>query len=110
MWMNEKERRRPLFASAAITIALLLPTIRVVTGPSSLGSLVRVAEASGEGAQTPAATNKAPTVAGKTGPAWDSFSSRSCNQPQPAKSNALAAPAESTALYHRDETKRLQCI
>ena len=69
MWMNEKERRRPLFASAAITIALLLPTIRVVTGPSSLGSLVRVAEASGEGAQTPAATNKAPTVAGKTAPA-----------------------------------------
>jgi len=69
MLMNEKERRRPLFASAAITIALLLPTIRVVTGPSSLGSLVRVAEASGEGAQTPAATNKAPTVAGKTAPA-----------------------------------------
>src|SRR3989449_4553352 len=69
MLINEKERGRPLLASAAITIALLLPTIRVVTGPSSLGSLVRVAEASGEGAQTPAATNKAPTVAGKTAPA-----------------------------------------
>src|SRR2546427_7433449 len=44
MLMNENERRRPLLASAAITIALLLPTIRVVTGPSSLGSFIRVAD------------------------------------------------------------------
>src|SRR5256886_3606432 len=65
MPMNEKERRRQLLASAAITIALLLPTIRVVTGPTSLGSFLGAAVASGESAQTPAATNKAPTVAGK---------------------------------------------
>ncbi|PYR95656.1 MAG: hypothetical protein DMG16_30015, partial [Acidobacteria bacterium] len=66
MPMNEKERRRQLLASAAITIALLLPTIRVLTGPTSLGSFLGAAVASGESAQTPAATNKAPTVAGKT--------------------------------------------
>src|SRR5438132_8909656 len=66
MPMNEKERRRQLLASAAITIALLLPTIRVLTGPTSLGSFLGAAVASGESAQTPAATNKTPTVAGKT--------------------------------------------
>src|SRR5207249_11154880 len=66
MPMNEKGRRRQLLASAAITIALLLPTIRVVTGPTSLGSFLGPAVASRESAQTPAATNKAPTVAGKT--------------------------------------------
>src|SRR5438552_2989443 len=69
MLINEKERRRPLLANAAITIALLLATICVVTGPTSLRSFVGVAVASGEGAQTPAAGNKAPTVAGKTAPA-----------------------------------------
>src|SRR5436309_5744127 len=66
MPMNEKQRRGQLLASAAITIALLLSTIRVVTGLTSLGSFLGAAVASGEGAQTPAATNKAPTVAGKT--------------------------------------------
>src|SRR5213596_3666579 len=69
MSIHEKERRRLLLAIAAITIALLLPTIRVVTGPTSPGSFVGVAVASGEGAHTPAATNNAPTVAGKTAPA-----------------------------------------
>src|SRR3989442_9686996 len=69
MLINEKERGRPLLASAAITIALLLPTIRVVTGPTSPGSFVGVVVASGEGTYTPAATNKAPTVTGKTAPA-----------------------------------------
>ena len=69
MLINEKERGRPLLASAAITIALLLPTIRVVTGPTSPGSFVGVVVASGEGTHTPAATNKAPTVTGKTAPA-----------------------------------------
>src|SRR5437667_12004258 len=69
MSIHEKERRRPLLAIAAITIALLLPTIRVVTGPASPGRFVGVAVASGEGAHTPAATNRAPTVAGKTAPA-----------------------------------------
>src|SRR3989441_9632490 len=69
MLINEKERGRPLLASAAITIALLLPTIRVVTGPTSPGSFVGVGVASGEGTHTPAATNKAPTVTGKTAPA-----------------------------------------
>src|SRR5438093_10243369 len=69
MWINVKERRRRLLASAAITIALLLPTIRVVTGPTSLGSVIGIAVASGEATQTPVATNKAPTVAGKTAPA-----------------------------------------
>src|SRR5437879_7446607 len=69
MLINEKERGRPLLASAAITIALLLPTIRVVTGPTSPGSFVGVVVASGEGTHTPAATKKAPTVTGKTAPA-----------------------------------------
>jgi hypothetical protein len=69
MLSNEKERRRALLASAAITSALLLLTIRVVTGPISLGSFVGVAVASGEGAQTLAATNEALTIAGKTVPA-----------------------------------------
>ena len=69
MSIHEKERRRPLLAIAAITIALLLPTIRVVTGPASPGRFVGVAVALGEGAHTPASTNKAPTVAGKTAPA-----------------------------------------
>src|SRR5205809_8122747 len=69
MSIHEKERRRLLLAIAAITLALLLPTIRVVTGPASPGSLVGVAVASGEGAHTPAASNRAPTVAGKTAPA-----------------------------------------
>ena len=69
MLINEKERGRPLLASAAITIALLLPTIRVVTGPTLPGSFVGVVVASGEGTHTPAATNKAPTVTGKTAPA-----------------------------------------
>jgi hypothetical protein len=69
MLSNEKERRKALLASAAITSALLLLTIRVVTGPISLGSFVGVAVASGEGAQTLAATNKALTIAGKTVPA-----------------------------------------
>jgi len=66
MLINEKERRRPLLANAAITIALLLATICVVTGPTSLRSFIGVAVASGEGAQTPAARNEAPTVDGKT--------------------------------------------
>src|SRR6266566_2269412 len=69
MLINKKERRRPLLANGAITIALLFATICVVTGPTSLRSFVGVAVASGEGAQTPAARNKAPTVAGKTAPA-----------------------------------------
>src|SRR2546428_11775093 len=68
MLMNEKERRRSLVASAAITIALLVPAIRLVTGPASPGRVAGVAVPSGEGAQT-AATNKAPTVGGKTAPA-----------------------------------------
>src|SRR5881396_4390360 len=68
MLINE-ERRRSLVASAAITIALLVPAIRLVTGPASLGSFAGVAVSSGEGAQTAAATNKAPTVAAKTAPA-----------------------------------------
>src|SRR5438132_9386739 len=68
MPMNEKERRRQLLASAAITIALLLPTIRVLTGPTSLGSFLGAAVASGESAQTPDATNKTPTVAAKAAP------------------------------------------
>src|SRR2546428_13875840 len=68
MLMNEKERRRSLVASAAITIALLVPAIRLVTGPASLGRVAGVSVPSGEGAQT-AATNKAPTVGGKTAPA-----------------------------------------
>src|SRR5438093_11421430 len=67
MLINE-ERRRSLAASAAITIALLVPAIRLVTGPASLGRVAGVAVPSGEGAQT-AATNKAPTVGGKTAPA-----------------------------------------
>jgi len=69
MLINEKERRRSLVASAAITIALLVPAIRLVTGPASLGRVAGVAVASGEGAQTAAATNKAPTVTAKTAPA-----------------------------------------
>src|SRR5437773_11715976 len=69
MLINEKERRRSLLASAAITIALLVPAIRLVTGPASLGSFAGAAVPSGEGAQTAAATNKAPTVGGKTAPA-----------------------------------------
>src|SRR5206468_6840928 len=69
MLINEKERRRLLLASAATTIALLVPAIRLVTGPASLGSFAGVAVPSGEGAQTAAATNKAPTVGGKTAPA-----------------------------------------
>src|SRR3989442_15097200 len=68
MLMNDKERRRSLVASAAITIALLVAAIRLVTGPASLGRVAGVAVPSGEGAQT-AATNKAPTVGGKTAPA-----------------------------------------
>src|SRR5262245_31044447 len=75
MLMNEKEWRRPLLASAAIAIAFLLPTILVVSGPTSLRSFVAVAVASGEGAQTPIATSRAPTVSRKTAPAlktlWD---------------------------------------
>src|SRR5213593_1897221 len=79
MSIHEKERRRPLLAIAAITIALLLPTIRVVTGPASPGRFVGVAVASGEGAHTPAATNRAPTVAGKTAPALKTaWASRIC--------------------------------
>ena len=58
MLINE-ERRRSLVASAAITIALLVPAIRLVTGPASLGTVAGVAVPSGEGAQTAAATNKA---------------------------------------------------
>src|SRR2546425_3461595 len=69
MLINEKERGRPLLASAAITIALLLPTIRVVTGPTSPGSFGGLLAPSGEAPPTPAATNKAPTVTGKTAPA-----------------------------------------
>src|SRR5437667_5239563 len=69
MLINEKERRRSLLASAAITIALLVPAIRLVTGPASLGSFAGAAVPSGERAQTAAATNKAPTVGGKTAPA-----------------------------------------
>jgi len=69
MLINEKERRRSLVASAAVTIALLVPAIRLVTGPASPGRVAGVAVASGEGAQTAAATNKAPTVGGKTAPA-----------------------------------------
>src|SRR3989441_12553392 len=68
MLINE-ERRRSLVASAAITIALLVPATRLVTGPASLGTVAGVAVPSGEGAQTAAATNKAPTVAAKTAPA-----------------------------------------
>ncbi len=66
MLINEKDGRRSLLASAAITIALLLLTVRLITGPASPGSFAGVAAASGEGVQTAAATNKAPTVAGKT--------------------------------------------
>src|SRR5436309_7637723 len=69
MLINEKERGRQLLASAAIMIALLLPTIRLVIGPTSPGSFDGVGVASGEGTHTPAATNKAPTVTGKTAPA-----------------------------------------
>ena len=58
-----------LLANAAITIAFLMATIGVVTRPSWLRSFVGVAVASGEGAQIAAATNKPPTVAGKTAPA-----------------------------------------
>src|SRR5438876_5917852 len=68
MLINE-ERRRSLVASAAVTIALLVPAIRLVTGPASPGRVAGVAVPSGEGAQTAAATNKAPTVGGKTAPA-----------------------------------------
>src|SRR6266566_6444758 len=66
MLINEKDGRRSLLASAAITIALLLLTVRLITGQASPGSFAGVAAASGEGVQTAAATNKAPTVAGKT--------------------------------------------
>src|SRR6267143_1204349 len=65
MLINVKERRRLLLAGAAIAIALLLVTI----GPTSPGSFVGVSAVSGEGARTPAATNKAPVVAGKSSPA-----------------------------------------
>jgi len=69
MLINENQRRRSPLARAAITIALLLPAIRLVTGPASLGSFAGAAVASGEGAQAAGATNNAPTVAGKTAPA-----------------------------------------
>src|SRR5207247_9509893 len=69
MLINENQRRRSPLAHAAITIALLLPAIRLVTGPASLGSFAGAAVASGEGAQAAGATNNAPTVAGKTAPA-----------------------------------------
>src|SRR5438093_6727735 len=69
MLINENHRRRSPLARAAITIALLLPAIRLVTGPASLGSFAGAAVASGEGAQAAGATNNAPTVAGKTAPA-----------------------------------------
>src|SRR5881409_337000 len=69
MLINENQRRRSPLARAAITIALLLPAIRLVTGPASLGSFAGAAVASGEGAQAAWATNNAPTVAGKTAPA-----------------------------------------
>ncbi len=65
MLINVKERRRLLLAGAAIAIALLLVTI----GPTSPGSFVGVSAVSGEGARTPAATNKVPVVAGKSSPA-----------------------------------------
>ena len=65
MLINVKERRRLLLAGAAIAIALLLVTL----GPTSPGSFVGVSAVSGEGARTPAATNKAPVVAGKSSPA-----------------------------------------
>src|SRR5439155_25712417 len=69
MLINENQRRRSPLARAAITIALLLPAIRLVTCPASLGSFAGAAVASGEGAQAAGATNNAPTVAGKTAPA-----------------------------------------
>src|SRR2546425_5641792 len=69
MLINEKERRRSLAASAAVTIALLVPAIRLVTGPASPGSFGGLLAPSGEAPPTPAATNKAPTVTGKTAPA-----------------------------------------
>src|SRR3989449_9918988 len=69
MLINEREGGSRFLASAAIAIPLLSPTIRVVTGPTSPGSFVGVVVASGEATYTPAATNKAPTVTGKTAPA-----------------------------------------
>src|SRR5499433_409722 len=69
MLINEKEGRRLLLAGAAIAIALLLVTIGLVKSPTSPGSFVGVGAVSGEGARTPAATNKAPVVAGKSSPA-----------------------------------------
>ena len=39
MLINGRERRRPWLASTALTIALLLPAIRVVTGPTSAPAL-----------------------------------------------------------------------
>src|SRR5260370_26959031 len=39
MLINEKERRRRRLASTALTIALLLPAIRAVTGPTSAPAL-----------------------------------------------------------------------
>src|SRR5438093_12309488 len=69
MLINENQRRRSPLARAAITIGLLLPAIRLVTGPASPGSFAGAATASGEGAQAAGATNNAPTVAGKTAPA-----------------------------------------
>jgi len=69
MLINVKERRRLLLAGAAIAIALLLVTIGLVKSPTSPGSFVGVSTVSGEGARTPAATNKAPVVGGKSSPA-----------------------------------------
>src|SRR5437667_7108694 len=37
MLINEKKRRRRLLASAAITIAILLPAIRLITGKTAPG-------------------------------------------------------------------------
>src|SRR3989441_3267402 len=69
MLINEKERGRPLLAGAAIAFALLWPTIRAAPAPTSPGSCGGVGVPPGEGPPTPAATNKAPTVTGKTAPA-----------------------------------------
>jgi len=37
MLINEKKRRRRLLASAVITIAILLPAIRLITGKTAPG-------------------------------------------------------------------------